>query len=193
MDDQAVKAGKERVRVGLLVPLVDLLGLKRPRGMTQGQHLAGLAELQQRLAYLSAEEIAILRETVVEGLAKGGAWPAHAVVLALAHAIRRPPDTDTGRVVRYLRWAAGQPAIAPHHLTRLYLWLKQHRGVPGDYDWRQIRAEAEEDERWRARMLDLLDRGVALGSAEEGRLQRLNRARRRVVEITQSSDMAEAS
>lgn len=173
MDRQALKDGKERVLAHLLRPLNDVLRLKRPRGVTEAAHLAGLAELQARLAYMAEADLVALREAVAATLTPGGAWPSPAVVLGFAAAIRRPPPSDSPMVSSYMASAAGVRAREEGCHVALYQFLKDKGHPPrGDYDWRQIRDTAEEAGRRRARLVAERDRGVALSTVEEGELAR---------------------
>jgi hypothetical protein len=173
MDRQTLREGKERVRLQLLVPLNDVLRLKRPRGVTEAAHLAGLGELQARLAYMAEADLVALREAVAATLSPGGAWPSPAVILGFAAAIRRPPPSDSPMVTSYMASAAGVRAREEGCHVALYQYLKDKGHPPrGDYDWRQIRETAEEVGRRRARLVAERDRGVALSTVEEGELAR---------------------
>ena len=169
MDRQALKDGKERVRVHLLEPLNELLRLKRPKRVTEAQHLAGLAELQARLAYMGEVDLVALREALVASLTRDGCWPSPAVVLGFAAAIRRPPPSDSPMVSSYMASAAGRRAWAEGCHVALYQFLKK-RGRPpaGDYEWAAIKAEAEGHARRIARLTEDRGRGLILSTADEG-------------------------
>jgi hypothetical protein len=169
MDRQALNEGKERVRVQLLEPLNDLLRLRKPKRVTEAQHLAGLGELQARLAYMADADLVALREALVACLTREGAWPSPAVVLGFAVAIRRPPPSDSPMVTSYMASAAGRRAKAENCHIALYEFLKK-RGRPpsGDYEWSAIKTEAEVTARRVARLTEELGRGLILATADDG-------------------------
>ena len=168
MDRQALKDGKDRVRVILLEPLTEVLRLRRPRKVSEAQHEAGLVELQARLAYMADADLVALREVLVAGLTREGAWPSPAVVLGFATSIRRPPPSDSPMVSSYMASAAGRRAWAEGCHVALYQFLKK-RGRPpvGDYEWAAIRAEAEEARRRIARLTEDRARGALLATSDD--------------------------
>ncbi|MDG3040453.1 hypothetical protein [Roseicyclus marinus] len=167
MDRQALKDGKERVRLHLLEPLQNVLRLKRPRGVAEWQHVAGLAELQSRLAYMSEIDLVALREAVASILSRDGAWPSPAVVIGFANTIQRPPPSDSPKVTSYMASAAGARARAEGFHVELYLWLKAHAGVPtGEFQLRELKQTAEANARRFTMLLADRDRGLALSSGD---------------------------
>lgn len=181
MTPQEMKQGKERVRLHLLEPLNDLMRYRKPRKVkTEMAHVAALAEMQKRLAYLTADELDLLRETVIEAAPVGAEWPPAGAVIQWARHLRKPPEEETGRVVRLIQWAAGKDDIPDRCLPALYEWLRANSGTPGPYDLRQMEAKAEEDERWMIRAAELEVRGIALSHGESARTDRILHARARV-------------
>jgi len=182
-----MQAGKARVLRHLIVPLQDVMRLKRPKRVSEAQHLAGLGEMQARLAYLGEAELVALREAIVATLTEGAAWPAPAVVIQMASAICRPPPDDSPMVRSYLGSVAGRDALAGGYHVELWRWLKDKGRPPmGEPDWRAIRAMAAEGARERARLAELRDRGVTLSSGEAARLDGHVRAEARVVALIEA-------
>lgn len=171
MNRTELQDGKERVRRELIVPLQEVLRLKRPRRVSEGQHLAGLAELQARLAYLGPADLVALREAIVAQMQPGAAWPTPATVIQMAAAIRRPPPSDSPMVTSYMASAAGRRALAEGCHVELWRWLKSKGRPPvGDADWRAIREAADFGRRDRARLAGLRERGVTLSTGEAAQL-----------------------
>lgn len=194
MDRQATKEGKERVRVHLLVPLQDVMRFRRPRKVSEGAHLAGLAEVQARLAAWSEEDLIALRELVVASAKSDGEWPAPAVVLGWANAIRRGEPSDSRMVRSYLASAAGRRALASGCHIELWRWLKQRRFPKGDADWRALATEAEARARRQQILAELVARGVALSAAERAEVEAAHaldlRVRAMIPEVSIGEDAA---
>ncbi|TCL09146.1 hypothetical protein BXY66_1190 [Shimia isoporae] len=63
MEGQALKDGKDRVRDLLIKPLLEL-GMVRKRNVSESKHQAFLDGPMARLAYMKADRLEALRETV---------------------------------------------------------------------------------------------------------------------------------
>jgi len=168
MDRNDLREGKDRVLRHLIRPLDEVLGLKRPRKCkTQMEHVAQLAELQARLAYLGEPELVALREAIIEEIPHGAQWPAPIVVLQMARMLRLPPPSDSPMVTSVMASALGQRAHAQGWHVELWRWMKANGRVPkGEAHERQLRQQAEEGQRSRDRLVRLRDRGQTLSSVE---------------------------
>ncbi len=191
MTGDDLKDGKERVRVHLIEPLDRLLGLKRPkRCRSNMEHLAGLAEIQNKLAYLGEPDLLALQYGIRATLTRAGEWPSPAVVFGFAHVLCPPPPSDSEKVVSYMRSSAGMAARAGGYHVDLYRWLKEHSGVPsGPVDLRQIKAAAEQNNRAEAR-LERMDReGASMTGSEAGFLEFRKRDRARAEALAPVADV----
>lgn len=183
MNEQEMRDGQERVRQHLIVPLADLLHLRRPRKVkTEAAHMAALADICKRLWYLTEDDLLILRETIVRTLTPEAEWPAAAVIIGWANALRARPEGSSPRVVNLVRWAAAKEGIDDAILPALYRWLQAHNRVPQSVDMRTIASSAMEEARWFDRMLEVRGRGD-LSSAEAARFRAIEADRAQVAEI----------
>lgn len=184
MDRQATREGMDRVLVHLLEPLEKLLRLQRPKKVTEWQHVAGLAEIQQRLQHLTEGELVALRETVIEAnRATPGIWPTPGTIIAQGLALRLPEDGVTERVRKLIEWAAARALMPEADLPWLFLWLRKNMRVPTRYDLGQIAEQADLDRRALARIEAEVARGAGLASADADLVERVRKARAALSDI----------
>ena len=144
--------GRDAVRALLVEPL-RLAGLVRQRKFTAKEHDAQVQKLVERLAYMRADNLVTLCETVVDHAVGDRAtdWPSYASVWKWARRLQAPPDNERHIMNSWLRSVEGPIARQGGYLAELYLWLKKHGRPPSDHDTARIRAEAKERARRRDR------------------------------------------
>jgi hypothetical protein len=151
MEGEELRKGKERVRVRLLDRL-ELIGMKRAKGMTIVKTEAMFERLECFLAYMPCEMLDALAE-VVERNAVGtlrNQWPEELTVTNWARLLMPAPPSES-RLVRTYVQSVGDRALVEGHLTELYLYLKKFGKPPTDDGWRLIRTRANENEERAAR------------------------------------------
>ena len=165
-DDQAVGAenspetGKAAVRRHLISRL-DAAGLVRAKGVSERSHTEMCDRLVDHLAYLSADNLAVLAE-VVMGHTTGAmhtVWPAEVTIRAWAAAIERPPMAEALIVSSWLASVEGPVAEAGGYLVELYRFLSRHRRPPLAMDARDIKRAAAEAQRSHGIIRDRIERG----------------------------------
>jgi len=161
----APESGRVRVR-RVLVSGLQADGLVRARGVTVAAHEAGIDRLCDKLAYLDEPLLIVLRDSVLR-LAEGALrhqWPAFASVWNIAVRLQPPPDRETTIMTTWLVSRAGPAARSAGYLVELYEWLRRHGVPPTEYALSQLRVEADDNRRLRAR----LERAVAADRASAG-------------------------
>ncbi len=131
MEGEALRAGKERVRENLILPLTKG-GMIRKRGMPKAAEDEMLANLEARLAYMTADNLKALAE-VLERYAGGkhkNVWPAEVSIYNWARAIQFPPASESRLVRSYLQSAAGSAAEVGGYLVELFWYLKKFGAPP---------------------------------------------------------------
>lgn len=161
--------GRAKVRALLIEPL-EADGLQRPRGKGHDveSHKAFLDRLQDRLAYLDAETLVVLRHVVLR-LAEGALqnqWPSLATVLNNAHRLASPPDAPI--VTSWLASVEGPRAEAGGFLVELHAFLARHGRPPQPRDMERIRDEARENSMRAARLQRRIADGVGLLGDDAG-------------------------
>lgn len=163
MEGEELREGKERVRRVLIDPLV-VKGMQRRPGQTVADHGVFLENLEARLAYMSAENLAALSD-VVELHAGGRAknrWPTEVSICNWARRWQKPPASQSRLVRTYLQSAAGRAALAGDYVVELFDHLKRHGNAPtAKYETDMIKARADENRRARAVYERRRDRGLA--------------------------------
>jgi hypothetical protein len=152
--------GRAKVRALLIEPL-EAEGLKRPGGKanTPATHAAFLDRLQDRLAYLNEEQLAVLRSIILR-MADGpqfDRWPSYATILNNAHRLVPPPDAPI--VTSWLGSVEGPRAEAGGFLVELYQWLVKHGRPPLSWDMGQIRDRARDNAQRLARIRERIEAG----------------------------------
>ncbi|MEO0914780.1 MAG: hypothetical protein AAFY59_17660, partial [Pseudomonadota bacterium] len=126
INTNATAETRRRVREDFIQPLREA-GLARPRSQTVAQLDAMLERLEGRLAYLTSDELVILREVALE-IATGPLkthWPSEATIYSQATSIRRPPPSFSEKVRSYMRCAVGRAAVEGGYGGVLLDWLKR--------------------------------------------------------------------
>lgn len=148
MEGQELKEGKERVRQYLIEPL-ERIGMVRKRRCSAEKHQAMLGSLEARLAYMSADRLQGLAETVERNA--GGAmkheWPAEVSIMNWARRLQAPPASESRLVRSYLQSGAGDAAVAGGYVVELFYHLKKYGAPPNDYSTREIRRDAQGNQR----------------------------------------------
>lgn len=176
------ESGPARVRRVLIAPL-ERDGLRRSRRATVEDHAAFLHRLEERLAYLDEDKLAVLAE-IVARLGQGPArdeWPTLVVIASVAADLAPPPDEDGRLVVSWMASAAGREAWAeaPEVAVALAKHLRRVGMPPKEFHWVAIRREAAE---WRRRADVLAERrrsGWETGPEDAAFLKGLDAARER--------------
>lgn len=120
---------RDRVRRLFIHPMQEL-GWRKPGNVRAEDHEAMLVSLCDRLAYLSDESFAVLRQNLrVRGAGKDhDLWPRPAIILALANLVQYRPLTEVPAVLRWFRSRAGTDADANGRLVEEYgFWLRYNR------------------------------------------------------------------
>ncbi|PIE15164.1 MAG: hypothetical protein CSA68_07380 [Rhodobacterales bacterium] len=162
MEGQELKDGKERVRVNLIDPLVSR-GMVRNRGQKVEGHQAMLDRLEARLAYMAADQLSALAEVVERyaGGAKKNVWPAEVSIINWARELQQPPASESRLVRSYLQSAAGDAALSGGYVVELFSFLKKYGAPPNGYSMKNIRSDADCNNRKRLRVERALEDGRA--------------------------------
>ncbi|NVK56671.1 MAG: hypothetical protein HWE26_13755 [Alteromonadaceae bacterium] len=189
MKEQNLTEGKKRVGECLIEPL-GRVGMVKPSNMTVDAFDGYCDDLRARLAYMSAEGLAVLAEVVERNGTgkKGDRFPSVMLVCKMAARIETPPPSDS-RLVRWQIRAHGVDALRGGWLVGLYRMLKAAGRPLDDAGLNVARARGKDlrdnvdrargrDEQGRADGEDLrliagvnaqFDRAVALLAEETGR------------------------
>jgi len=130
MEGQALKDGKARVHRYLTGSLTEM-GMVRPRNRTVDQHQAFLAQLEARLAYMTADALEALAEVVMThpAGAEKNVWPSEIMILGWARRLQEPPASVSRLVRTYLQSGAGRAAQEGGYLVELFAYLRKF-GTP---------------------------------------------------------------
>ena len=144
MDEKQQAAGEKRVQDMLITPL-EALGLARPSTLTKAQFAVMLAELRQKLAYMTPGSLAVLRDWVEAhpGGRDKDRFPIGLKILNKARAIQSPESGPSPLMLKVFGHALGQEAIAGGWAPELLRYLRGAREWPGRYTVTQIRNEAD--------------------------------------------------
>ncbi|MGB0661311.1 MAG: hypothetical protein ACPGNV_14195 [Mangrovicoccus sp.] len=167
MEGETLRAGKERVRENLILPLTKG-GMIRKRGMSKTAEDEMLTNLEARLAYMTADNLKALAE-VLERYAGGkhkNVWPAEVSIYNWARAIQFPPASESRLVRSYLQSAAGSAAEVGGYLVELFWYLKKFGAPPNTYSLSEIKREADDNRSALAR----IRRAQEVGRASQSEL-----------------------
>ncbi|WP_420415910.1 hypothetical protein [Marinovum algicola] len=164
MEGQALKDGRERVRVHLIDYLEHpTRGMVRKPGVSVTEHAAFIEALQNRLAYMTADNLDALAEQCVRyaGGKHRNRWPGEVSIVNWAARLQMPPGSVSRLVRTYLQSAAGQAAMAGGYEVELYDYLRAY-GVPsGERAFDLMRDEAVAGRGRRARVRREAEAGMA--------------------------------
>ncbi len=187
------KTGRSAVQELLIDPLTNI-GLVRPSGVTKAAHDQQLDRLKDRLAYMSSENLEVLREVIEANPAgpQGDRWPAVITILKWAADIQAPPEDEPRLVTSWLRSIEGRKALDGGYIVELRAWLRKHRRPTNAYTLSLVREKADENMRRRMR----IEEAIAAGTArEEDRawLDAYRKAYEACLEIIAAKDEEEAA
>jgi hypothetical protein len=159
-----VAEGKAAVRQ-LLVQRLDEAGLVRMKSVTADAHARMLDRLAEKLAYLSAANLMVLAECVIDYSAHAagvgrGAWPAEVLIIGWAHGLQTPTPQTAPIVASWLRSIEGPVADVGGYLVELYRHLIRHPVPVMAFTLTKIKEEARDNQRRQALMRDRIARGV---------------------------------
>lgn len=156
------ESGRARVQRVLIKPLVEL-GMVRPNRMTVAQFVDFGARLQDKLAYMSEENLCGLRAALIR-LASGKTrdqWPKEVTILSYAHGIQQPPSRDNDYAVSIMRSAMGRRAFAEGYHVELLNTARRFGPPPSKYVLSRLQDEARENQGKERVILDRVRRDVA--------------------------------
>lgn len=165
-DGRHTDPGARAMVRALLVDRLSEAGLRRPRGVTADQLDKTLARLVDHLAYMHADNVETLAETLLDP-AHGGQWPSEVVIRQFAHALQPPPRRRHRIVTSWLASREGPQAEVEGCLVELFRFLLRHSRPPLPMDRRLIRDQAEANRREQALIRDRIERDVATDADRE--------------------------
>jgi len=185
--------GEKQVRRVLVEPL-ERRGLARPTSLTKAAYDAMVDDLCQRLAYMSAGNLAALEE---QAAAHPGGKDKDRVPIAnnlLKWAAEiQPPGDDASPLIRAVfAHGLGQDALMGGWAPELLGDLKKNRRWPGGFAIKGIRERADEPVRQMAKLDERLARGATLTEQENQWRQRRMAALDRCRRIAEMAERAEA-
>jgi hypothetical protein len=150
MADEQAQQGRDRVRE-IVIQRLKEAGVQRPKAMTVSDCDALYRRLVDDLSYMSAENLRVLVDLLLEEVAGDPRrrLPPEVAIRHLARSLQAKPRTQAKIVTSWLRSIEGPKALAAGHGVELYRWLIQHGRPPGEYDMRQIRTRARDNDRHR--------------------------------------------
>lgn len=145
MDTKEQAAGEARVERELIRPL-QAVGLARPSTMTKAVFDVMLKELRQKLAYMSLENLELLREWVEghPGGKDGDRFPIALKILKKAREIQTPEAGPSRLMLNVFRHGLGQEALAKGWAPELLDYLRGAREFPGPFTVTQIKKAADD-------------------------------------------------
>lgn len=159
MDGDEKRIGKAQVQT-LLIDRLDAAGLQRPKGLSVQKHEAAKGWLAEHLAYMSADNLMTLAESVLDS-ARGRVWPTEAVIREFARALQPPPPTVKRLIGSWLASVEGPKAEAGGYLVELYRYLLTSPHPPLPMDQRTIMERASANSRRCEIVRDRIARDVA--------------------------------
>ncbi|EBA11777.1 hypothetical protein [Roseobacter sp. CCS2] len=163
MDRAGQTQGEQQV-IRLLVQPLQRLGLAKPSTLTIKQFDEMVAELSQKLAYMSAINLEALAE--ISAANAGGKdrdrFPIARNILKWAADIQPPRDDASPLIRAVFAKQLGRDAIAQGWAPELLAELRQSRRWPTDYVVKVTREKGDDAVRQLQRMEDRLARGDGL-------------------------------
>lgn len=183
MEGAELRDGRARVVECFIQPLTRA-GMARRHRQSEAALSDMLDRLANRLAYMTAENLAALVE-VVERYASGkdrSGWPPEVSICNWARDLQSPPASESRLVRSYLQSGAGDAAAVGGYLVELFAYLKKFGAPPNEYACATIRQEAEDNSRRRAQIAREHEQGTA-SPRDLAWLQGYMDARRRCLDI----------
>lgn len=176
--EQLQARGRAAVRALLIEP-VEARGMRRGHGITQEAHAARLDRIAAALAYMTAENLATLRDIVLAKAIGPGrdTWPPEVAVIGWGRDLQAPPARDERIISSWLASIEGPAAQEAGWHVELYRFLCARRLPPGRDDARRLRDAAYDNARTRQVYAERVTKGVAT-PAERGWLAEYDRDRR---------------
>lgn len=181
--------GKKAVRL-YLIERLEAAGLVRTSKQSKEAFDAGKAALAARLAYMTADGLQLLADTIIESWT-GRDWPTEKFFIQAARNIEPPPVTDNRALATYLVSAEGPKAVLRGDLVEIYRFCRDKRRPPHSWEMQAVAEDARANARqlvivaemeateagarpdqrqWRDRYL--LDRAEAMALVEQGNAKR---------------------
>lgn len=150
MTDEQAQQGRDRVREVVVTRLREA-GAQRPKAMTVSDCDALYRRLVEDLAYMSAENLEVLVDLLIEEIAKDSKQrlPSEIAIRHLARSLQPKPPTQAKIVTSWLRSIEGPKALAGGYAVELYRWLAKYGRPPMAHDSRKIREAARDNARQR--------------------------------------------
>ena len=176
----AAESGAARARRVLIAPL---LGLARPRGLTDAAHRDNLDRLARKLSYMPEPVLAALAELclghagVIAGAAVSRArvaapvCPLDGTILAWGYALCAPPVGQSDYPGSVVRSVMGQRAYDGGYAVELLRHARRFGPPPGSYLISRLQDEARENAARRAALRAEVEAGNSLGPAQSQWLQ----------------------
>lgn len=163
MDEKAQAEGERRVRDQLIKPL-ERIGLAKPTTLKVADFETMKRELCQKLAYMTNDGLAALREWVEAhpGGKDGDRFPIALKILKQARQIEQPQGGPSPLCTKVFAHALGADALAKGYAPELLKYVKAAREWPGRWTMGQVQREAAEPTRRLANIEMLLARGDAV-------------------------------
>ncbi|NIZ63300.1 hypothetical protein DL239_20235 [Sedimentitalea sp. CY04] len=142
-EDQA--AGEKRVQDVLIKPLLDL-GLAKPSTLTKARFDDMLKELRQMLAYMTAENLDLLRQEVEvrPGGKDGDRFPIALKIRKWARDIQQPVSGPSPLMIEVFTHQLGRDALEKGWAPELMINLRGARKWPGPFTVSGIKAAADD-------------------------------------------------
>lgn len=156
------ETGRALVRECLVRRLAEA-GLRRPKGVSAGQHAAMMDRLVMRLAYMSRANLVVLAEAILDH-AQGqlrDTCPSEVVIRNWAEGLQARPWRDLPIVRSWLASVKGPEAELGGYLVQLTRFLRARAVPPAPYDLQRIKEQADADQRAAWLIRDRIARGVA--------------------------------
>lgn len=137
--------GRAKVR-RLMWDRLDEAGVGRPKGWTLDQYAGWRTRMADRLAYMSAENLETLAETIIDN-APAARCPSETVIRQWAKGLEPPPVEEARLVTSWLASVEGPAALAGGFEVELFRHLRGTGKPPSPYDMTRIRREASDNHR----------------------------------------------
>lgn len=161
-DSAEEEAGRAIVR-DCLVNRLNQAGLRPRRGLTVADQAKVGESLVVNLAYMSAQNLATLSETILSAAAQPGPamghWPAEVLIRSWAEALQARPFSMHPIIASWLRSVEGPTALAGGYLVELLRWLRRNRRALFPADLAAIKRQANDMQGQLLRIRERIDCG----------------------------------